>query len=150
MMIKKQYIILFLLLITNCSLVFSQGAHRGEKKKKLHAIKIAFITEEVSLTEKQAEQFWPIYNMYSSKKKTIRRELRSIKQFRSGNLDTYTEAEITAKLNRFFELKQQEIDLDKEYKTKLLTVISAKQLLKLYEAEKKFLHQVRASMKGQN
>ena len=59
----KIYSLLILLLFT--SLGFSQGFR--DKKEKIKALKIAFISQKLSLTTEQAEKFWPIYNKYEDK-----------------------------------------------------------------------------------
>ena len=40
-------------------------------------MKIAFITEKLSLTTKEAQSFWPIYNEYSQKIEKLRKTKRS-------------------------------------------------------------------------
>lgn len=53
------------------------AAQQESKHEKLEALKIAFITEKLSLTTKEAQNFWPVYNEYSQKIEKIRKAKRS-------------------------------------------------------------------------
>ena len=35
-----------------------------ESREKIKTLKIAYITEQLNLTAKEAQDFWPIYNTY--------------------------------------------------------------------------------------
>ena len=53
----------------------SAFAQRGEKmNERIKAQKIAFITEKLSLTSEEAQEFWPIYNEIEAKKETLRKK----------------------------------------------------------------------------
>ena len=54
---------------------FSAYAQSGGKdwRQQIKAQKVAFITEQLSLTPKEAQKFWPIYNTYEDKLNQIRR-----------------------------------------------------------------------------
>ncbi len=41
---------------------------------KIKALKIAFITEKLNLSEKEAQQFWPIYNSYHEDMSNLKRQ----------------------------------------------------------------------------
>jgi len=60
-------IILVLLIV--CGLTANSFAQKGEK---MQAIKVAYITREVNLTEDEAQKFWPVYNKYFEELKTAR------------------------------------------------------------------------------
>ena len=40
-------------------LTFNAFSQRKEKEERIKALKIAFITERLALTETQAQKFWP-------------------------------------------------------------------------------------------
>ena len=61
---KTKFLHLFLFLfISNWG--FSQDFK--EKKEKIRGLKIAFISQKLSLTPEEAEKFWPVYNKYDTK-----------------------------------------------------------------------------------
>ena len=45
---------------------------RGENKEKIEMFKIQFITEKLSLTKAEAEQFWPVYEAHKLAMRQIR------------------------------------------------------------------------------
>ena len=55
---------LFLLtaLLTFAFTFGQEGDKKGNKREMIKQQKIAFITQEVGFTEKEAEKFWPKYN----------------------------------------------------------------------------------------
>ncbi len=127
----KKIVILFLSMTFTIS-VFSQSM-RDKIEEKVKIQRIAFITQRLSLTETEAQQFWPIYNEFSDKMQQIRKQPKPEKPF-DEQADADTEKMILAQFDR----ETREIDLKKEYFVKLKKVISVKKIAKLYKAEKDF------------
>lgn len=127
----KKLLIYILLSIAFSSTAWAQPGN----KEKIEAAKIGFISERLELTPKQAQAFWPMYNEYSAKKKEIR---KAINQLKIENSDNETDAEILDDIKKINLYKQREVDIEKEYVDKFLTVITPKQLAALYKAEKQF------------
>lgn len=105
-------------------------------KQKIQAARIAYITDQLALTPEEAEKFWPIYREFSEKRQHLLKEYRQAKR----NPDPNKTAEQNDKdlVDLSLKLKQQEVDLEKDYSGKLLKVISAQKLRTLPEAERKF------------
>jgi len=105
-------------------------------KSKIRAAHIAYLTDQLALTPEEAEKFWPIYNEFLEKRKGLHREFRAKKQ----NPDPTKTADENSKelVDLNFKIKQQELDLEKDYSGRLLKVISAQKLRTLPEAEKRF------------
>lgn len=117
-----------------------------ERLKEIETVKIAYITKEVNLTPKQAEKFWPVYNEYSAKRKEVRQQLRKLKRKRKEGMETATDDELKRDLDKFFDLKKQELQLDITYRDKMQTILNVRQLMKLYQAEKEFLIRLRETV----
>lgn len=98
-------------------------------RQKIESAKIALITNRLNLTPEQAPQFWAVYNEYSDKRKDINRQLR-----RSGKPG----GAAIEDLNESVELKQKLVDLEKDYNSRFLKVISAQQLQELHNTERMF------------
>lgn len=113
------------------------GQKRSEEEfRKIQDAKIAIITNRVNLTPEQSTEFWPLYNEYAKKKRQIHHEQRRIiGQKKSEGL---TDEQVLGGLKEIQELKQQELNLEKEYQNNFLKVISASQVAELYKAEKTF------------
>lgn len=103
---------------------------------KVRAAHIAYITDQLALTPEEAEKFWPIYREFSEKRRGLRHELREMKR----NPDPKkTQAENDEEIvKKQFEVKQNELNLEKDYSGRLLKVISAQKLRTLPDAERRF------------
>jgi hypothetical protein len=101
-------------------------------RDKIEAARIAYITDQLQLTPEEAEKFWPIYREFSTRRKELRQQLRSVSREVSPDK---TDEEV---LDQQFKIKQQELDLEKDYSGRLLKVISAQKLRLLPQAERKF------------
>lgn len=48
----------------------------GDRKNRLETIQIAYLTKELSLTQEEAQKFWPVYNDYRSELVQVRKETK--------------------------------------------------------------------------
>ncbi|GAB3868973.1 hypothetical protein GCM10028824_15170 [Hymenobacter segetis] len=115
------------------------GGGRRQRLGQLENAKIAFITNRVSLTQDQAQKFWPLYNEFS----TRRRELnRSGRLLRRDVTEGMTDQQIRDNFTQSFNMRQQELNLEKEYFDKFQKVISLRQVAQLFQAERDFTKEV--------
>lgn len=126
--------IAFIILFTLCSL--HSMAQRSNAQERITSAKIGLITTRLKLDTEQAPQFWAVYNEYTDKKMVIRQSLRKLK-IQNTNL-TATDDEVKDALNQMLVLRQNEVDLEKEYLNKFLKTITPKQLAELYKTEQDF------------
>ncbi|WP_025763819.1 hypothetical protein [Dyadobacter tibetensis] len=110
--------------------------HSNDDMKRIQDAKVAIITNRLNLTAEQSAAFWPVYNEYSQKKRQIHREQRKI--FGEKRAEGLDDREALNNLKEVQELKQRELDLEKEYQQNFLKVISASQVAELYKAERTF------------
>ncbi len=111
-------------------------AQSQQAKEKIESARIGFITERLDLTPEQAERFWPLYNEYRQRNQDASRNYR---QFKAGIDPDGPTAEQSRKLVEMeLELKQLRLDLEKEYSSRMLDVISTQQVVDLREAERDF------------
>ena len=106
-----------------------------EELKKIENAKVAIITNRLNLTPEQSKGFWPIYNEFSQKRRDMNRSMREIIK---GKGVAATDDQALNSLKEVQDLKQKQIELEKDCQERLLTVISAKQLTELYNAERDF------------
>jgi Spy/CpxP family protein refolding chaperone len=113
------------------------SAQDGEAaREKIETAKIGFITNRLNLTSEQAPKFWPVYNEYNTKKQDIRKSLR---QFRSKSAaSAATDEKLLSDMKQMIDLRQKEVDLEKEYMSKFMKVIKPRQLAELYNTEQDF------------
>lgn len=141
---KLTYIILFLFISINTF---------GQRNDKIKALKISFFSEELNLSEKEAEQFWPIYNAYYSKTSKIKRQdIRIIRKEIKENKDALSDEQAKELLNRLVTAISSLHEEESKLIDKLQNVLSSKKILLLKIAEedfkRKILEQYRNKHKG--
>jgi len=128
-----KHLLLALLLLTTVSLgqVMAQS-----DIQKIESQKIGYITNRLNLTTEQAPQFWAIYNEYNGKKKDLNRKIRQLTG--ENSRQNPNDADVLSKLKEVNGAKQKLGELDEEYMSRFLKVISPTQLQELYKAERNF------------
>jgi len=129
----KNFSILLFVLVTSIS--FSQNESKSEK---VETMKIAFLTNKLNFTAKEAQVFWPLYNEYNQKIEALRKAKKSeYDEIKSKN-GTPTDKEIAAYMEEVFATKQKELDVQKDYYAKYVKVLPMKKVALLYQAENQF------------
>lgn len=137
MFLKKILLVATTLLIisTFCTTEGFAQRRNEEEIQKIQDAKVAIITNRLNLTPDQSKDFWPIYNEFSQKKRTMNRSMRNLT---GADKDNRTDDQAMSSLKEVQDLKQKLVALEKEYQDRFLSVISAKQLTELYAAERDF------------
>lgn len=105
-------------------------------REKVEAARIGMITNRLGLTPDQAEKFWPIYREFTVKQSEMRKEFRQAQQgLGTNNPDPKKQQEL---VNLGYQLKQRELNLEKDYSGRIINVISVQQMLNLRKAEQDF------------
>jgi len=132
----KNLLMILLLLLLTVPAVAQQEADAEEVqaadpkvKEKINAARVAYITERLGLTSDEAEKFWPVYREFVQKRQDLRKQFRDAKK--SGQ-DEKTLLDLDLKI------KQQEVDLEKDYSGRLQKVVSAQKVMSLRQAEVDF------------
>ncbi|WP_343604497.1 hypothetical protein [Fluviicola sp.] len=134
-----QKLVWALIPILIASTAFGQGpGDDKDRDDKIEALKVGFITKELSLTASEAEKFWPVYNEMESKMKEIRQSSRKINMELKDSEDKLSNDDAKKKLNTLFENEQKELDIKKEYSEKFIKIIGEKRTLKLLSLEHEF------------
>jgi hypothetical protein len=118
---------------------FAQG-DKKDKHEQIKALKVSFITTELSLTAEESEKFWPIYNAYEDKQFKIRHDkMRPIKKkIDEVGLDKMTEKEAAGLLEKLEAADEELFNLRKKLVADLKPVIGSAKVLKLKKTEDDF------------
>ena len=131
--ISKIGVVALLLLTT--MVTYSQQRPGREKIKTL---KVAFITERLNLSSKEAQTFWPVYNEHeeniANMQQRERREIRS----KMIDFNALSEDEMRSLLNQLIELQEEKHRLNVAYIKKMSDIISPKKTFLLIKAEEDF------------
>ncbi len=120
--------------------LFTINLH-AQKGDQLKSLKIGYITQTLNLTPNEAQSFWPIYNKHQDKIHYLRKnEQRKliIKVKNSGGIESISEDNAEKLINKFIEIENQIQAEQTSMYIELKGVISAKKILKLYQAETEF------------
>ncbi|GAA3930890.1 hypothetical protein [Hymenobacter algoricola] len=122
-----------------------RGGGRQARLSQLENAKIAYLTDKISLTQDQAQKFWPVYNEFTDKRRDINKRLRLL---RIDNADGLTDQQIKDNLTQGLALRQNEVTLEKEYFEKFQKVLSIRQVGRLFLAERQFTKEVLRRVAG--
>lgn len=134
----KMKILLPLLLFVSFA-GFAQDDHK-EKKEQIKALKVSFLTTELSLTAEESEKFWPVYNAFEEKQYKIRHDkMRPIKKkIDEVGLDKMSEKDAAALLEKLEAADEELFNLRKKLVADLKPIIGSAKILKLKKAEDDF------------
>ncbi|MGC6430985.1 MAG: sensor of ECF-type sigma factor [Jejuia sp.] len=127
-----------ILLIATVLLSITVAAQQ-DRWEKIKALKVAFITEALDLSEKESQEFWPIYNEFEEASNKIRhQEMRAIRNEIRENAEGLTDEKALELIKKFNAAEERMYALRKEFSKKVLTIIPAKKIIKLKLVEEDF------------
>lgn len=140
---KTKNILTLVLLLLSLSF-YAQGKRMIERKEqikeKIDALKVAFITIELSLTSSEAEKFWPIYNSFEDKQFDLKRQksISYIKKMDNETLSKMSDKEALIILTEIEATEEELFQQRKKLIVSLKSVLSPVKIIKLKKAEDEF------------
>ncbi len=111
--------------------------------------KIAFLTEQMGLTSHEAEKFWPVYNELEKQRFMLMDKKRELELSSETPTSGMTEVDFRKLAIELASTHSKEGKLNEEYNLKLLNILPAEKVVKLYLAEARFratlMHEFRKS-----
>ncbi|MGY8914164.1 MAG: hypothetical protein ACKVJF_03660 [Flavobacteriales bacterium] len=111
-------------------------------REKIKALKVAFITERLDLSSKEAQLFWPIYNEHETNMEDIRVKEWSQVRYKIKQANTLSENEADELLGLYSALEKEKQESNKRLFTRLKNVLSSKKTLLLIQSEGDFKRQL--------
>ena len=133
---KKLYYILLCTAFYSISLVAQTNNQEG--KDKIKALKVAYFTEQLELTTKEAQEFWPLYNAYDQEQRLLRYEFKTKLKAainKAGKIDSLSEESAENLVTLKLDIDKKKYDSQVKFSSKIKKVISYKKILKLQIAE---------------
>ena len=134
---KNKLLLSFLLLTFG---LFAQGKKMLEKKEEIYALKVAYITNKLSLTSSEAEKFWPIYNAFEEKQFELKQEksLNFINKMDDETLSKLSEKEAAIIIVNMEANEEEIFQTRKKLLVSLKPILSQVKIIKLKKALEEF------------
>jgi hypothetical protein len=104
-----------------------------QRENKVAAYRVAVYTEVLNLTPEEAQGFWPVYNDFNARREDIQRQLKPSRQ-----IDGMSDPEVEDYMKKYFEMRNRELDLEKDLNQKLRKVLPLRKIAKIPVAEREF------------
>ncbi len=135
---RELFIVLTGFLLFIIGPAYSQYQSHEARWEKMKAEKVAFLTTQLALSPAEAEKFWPIYNEMEKQRWDAQKARRELENKVSEAEESLSENEVIKLTRDFAGSMAKEGALLSGYNEKLLKVLPAKKVLKLYKAENEF------------
>lgn len=110
---------------------FAQGK-RGNVEQRVEAKKIGYLTDKLDLSPEEAQVFWPLYNQYTDKLKSLIKDNEEASNNSDKNLNA--DAEIDAILKS----ENVKLEIRRDYISKFKKTIGSEKTLTLLKSERGF------------
>ena len=122
-----------------------QGPRRGGDngwRERVRSEKVAFLTQEIDLTESEAQVFWPIYNeIQKAQRESFETVQKAYMAMEKGVQEKKTGKEMEKLVHAYIDAKDKSDGIETKYLNKLLKALPAEKVARYYIAEEKFRHQ---------
>ena len=108
----------------------------GQGMERIHAAKMAYITDRLRLTSDQMINFVPVYNEYDREIRETRNSF--LKKYKEKDFKNADDASARQFVDDNLDYQQQVIQIKRRYNERFLKVISSQQLAELSQAEREF------------
>jgi hypothetical protein len=134
----KTYITLFFIALFFANKVYAAAPAADSSRKaqieQLKKLRKDLFVQKLALTPTESDKFFPIYDEYQLKVKTIKKEFRQ--KWNGRKPEELSEQEAQQYLNDALKMRSAELDLFKTYSEKLKTAIPVKKIVILPRVEK--------------
>lgn len=131
----KKFLFVLSFFLTVFSGLQAQEKHDKEShREKIKALKVAYITEELNMSTRLAQKFWPIYNKYEEQK----RELHRREHIDLEEADKFSETKAQEMLKEYLAVEKEEYVIKKQLFVDLGRILTAREIIKLHKLEADF------------
>src|SRR5688572_11518246 len=74
-----KYLFTYIFLVLSSG-VMAQPPQDGKREQKIQALYVAYITQELKLTEEEAQKFWPVHAQYDSEIRGVKNEASELER----------------------------------------------------------------------
>ena len=149
----KRLVIALLALAVSFSAIAQNPAQGQENRRKDHerfeAEKVAYITQQLSLTVEEAQAFWPVYNQAVKEQREVFAKIREAKRaLREAINEGKSDAEIKPLLNAYLKVRADKRDPMAEHRADFVKAVGEAKTAKFYLSEDSFRNKALREMAG--
>ncbi|MDR3180333.1 MAG: hypothetical protein LBT61_00175 [Prevotellaceae bacterium] len=116
---------------------------------KLKSQKVAYFSNNIDLSSREAEKFWPVYNEYNNQREAISQERNKILRQLSNVENMENEKDVKALLDSYTDSFAKEAEVFRKYYQKFLEILPPKKVVRLYITEEQFKQMLLRSIRYQ-
>jgi hypothetical protein len=108
-------------------------------KKRVQNEKIAYLSTELDMTSKEAQNFWPVYNTIEKEKdQAMHQVFKTYFEMKKAIEDGKSEKEILTLLNKYLAAQDNQKAVEKKAVEEYLKVLPASKVAKIFVSEENF------------
>lgn len=130
------------LILSSFPLFAQKKESKDEKKQRIEAARVSFITKKLELTPEESKEFWPVVNEMETKIKTSRKALKDRFKKMKQEDEKIDEKTYQKLIEDMHEQQISILEIKNEYVQKIASVIG-------YEKTFRFEHQIQREFKKQ-
>jgi AraC-like DNA-binding protein len=130
------------LILSSFSLFAQKKESKDEKKQRIEAARVSFITKKLELTPEESKEFWPVINEMETKIKTSRKALKDRFKKMKQEDEKIDEKTYQKLIEDMHEQQISILEIKNEYVQKIASIIG-------YEKTFRFEHQIQREFKKQ-
>jgi hypothetical protein len=112
---------------------------KSQRSQQIESVKVAFITQKLSLNTTEAEKFWPVYNNYQQELRVVYKQRREARAKQKANPNDKTNNEL--------DFESRLLNIRKKYKDEFSKVLPSEKVLSFFDAEREFREQMIKELK---
>jgi len=120
--------------------LFMKAQDNGGRNQEIESYRVAFLTQKMDLSPAEAKVFWPIYTQFQKEQQALRKQRMQnfISMRKIDEIENLSDAQVQTLINNELNFKQQNLNVEKKYYTKLKTSLPIKVVGKYYRAQEAF------------
>ena len=130
------------LILSSFPLFAQKKESKDEKKQRIEAARVSFITKKLELTPEESKEFWPIVNEMETKIRTSRKALKDRFKKMKQEDEKIDEKTYQKLIEDMHEQQISILEIKNEYVQKIASIIG-------YEKTFRFEHQIQREFKKQ-
>jgi len=112
----KKYLLILTLLFGSFSMAFAQENQGGDQvtqQKRVEALYVAYVTQQLQLTPEEAQKFWPLHTQFDNELKAVNKDLPELDKeqarlnIKKKYQDNFVKIIGTNRCERFFKMRQE-------------------------------------------